>query len=388
MKTNGVISELSCSKLWTILGGHMEAVLVKNENNHEKRMGVVDVAFRNSVENMTISDLIYIKKLGEGQFGHVYLTYSNHTQEYYALKAISKGQIQEQSLEKHTQQEKAVLQLVNFPLIMKMYRTFKDNDFVFFLQSFVRGMELFDVIRQMDLLDNEQSQYYIGSMILAIEYLHSLKIIYRDIKPENIMIDDKGRLRLIDMGTAKILKSKAGMSRTYTILGTPHYMAPEILVGKGYGLLVDLWSIGICLYEFMCGQVPFGEDCEDPFEVYQLLSSQPLQYPVYFLTKENKIAKKMIEQLLHKSPDARLGGSFAALKAHQWFDSLDWDSLVEGHVTPPFVPSKKMIISEKDLERQVKAGIPVLDEIKKAAIKFKKKDDSRSSGMPNWDKEF
>ena len=102
MKTNGVISELSCSKLWTILGGHMEAVLVKNENNHEKRMGVVDVAFRNSVENMTISDLIYIKKLGEGQFGHVYLTYSNHTQEYYALKAISKGQIQEQSLEKHT----------------------------------------------------------------------------------------------------------------------------------------------------------------------------------------------------------------------------------------------------------------------------------------------
>ena len=114
-------------------------------------------------------------------------------------------------------------------------------------------MELFDVIRQMDLLDNEQSQYYIGSMILAIEYLHSLKIIYRDIKPENIMIDDKGRLRLIDMGTAKILKSKAGMSRTYTILGTPHYMAPEILVGKGYGLLVDLWSIGICLYEFMCG---------------------------------------------------------------------------------------------------------------------------------------
>ena len=134
--------------------------------------------------------------------------------------------------------------------------------------------------------------------------------------------------------------------------------------------------------------MPFGEDCEDPFEVYQLLSSQPLQYPVYFLTKENKIAKKMIEQLLHKSPDARLGGSFAALKAHQWFDSLDWDSLVEGHVTPPFVPSKKMIISEKDLERQVKAGIPVLDEIKKAAIKFKKKDDSRSSGMPNWDKEF
>lgn len=138
------------------------------------------------------------------------------------------------------------------------------------------------------------------------------------------MINEKGHLRLIDMGTAKVLKAKQGMSRTFTILGTPHYMAPEILLGKGYGLLVDLWSIGICLYEFMCGLVPFGEDCEDPYEVYQLISTQSLQYPVYFLVKSNKISKKMIEQLLNRSADARLGGSYAALKAHPWFDTLDW----------------------------------------------------------------
>jgi len=233
------------------------------------------------------------------------------TDDFYALQAISNGQIIEQNLEKHTVQEKAVLQLVNFPLIIKMYRTFQDNDFVYFLLSFVKGMELFDVIRQMDLLDNEQSCYYIGSMILAIEYLHSHKIVYRDIKPENIMINELGQLKLIDMGTAKILQTKKGICRTFTILGTPHYMAPEILLGKGYGLLVDLWSIGICLYEFMCGLVPFGEDCEDPYEVYQLISTQALQYPVYFLVKQNKIAKKLIEQLLNRSADARLGGSFA-----------------------------------------------------------------------------
>ena len=97
----------------------------------------------------------------------------------------------------------------------------------------------------------------------------------------------------------------------------------------------------------------------------------------------------MIEQLLHRSPDARLGGSFAALKAHQWFDALDWDALVEGNVKPPFVPSKKMIISKNELDRQVKAGYPVIDEIRKAAIKFKKRDDkSGSNSMPNWDKDF
>lgn len=240
----------------------------------------------------------------------------------------------------------------------------------------------------MDLLTNSQSTYFIGSMILAIEYLHSLKIIYRDIKPENIMINFKGQLILIDMGTAKILTPKKGMCRTRTILGTPHYMAPEILNQKGYGLNVDLWSIGICLYEFMCGLVPFGEDCEDPFEVYQLLATQPLQYPAYFLKKENRVAKKMIEQLLSRSPDARLGGSFAALKAHQWFDQLDWDQLLEGRVEPPYVPNKRMMISKSDLERQKNMAYPVLEEINKAGNQYQKTQKSSTAQNIDWDKNF
>ena len=94
-------------------------------------------------------------------------------------------------------------------------------------------------------------------MILCMEYLHSRNIVYRDIKPENIMVDSYGYIKLIDMGTAKFLKSKAG--KTFTIIGTPHYMAPEILSGKGYSFPVDIWSIGICCFEFMCGGVPFAE---------------------------------------------------------------------------------------------------------------------------------
>lgn len=175
-----------------------------------------------------------------------------------------------------------------------------------------------------DLLNNEQSQFYIGSMILAVEYLHKKNIVYRDIKPENIMIDEKGYLKLIDMGTAKILKNENGICRTNTILGTPHYMAPEILKGKGYSLSVDLWSIGITLYEFLCGRVPFGEECEDPREVYELIQKQEVKYPKYFDPNSNKLAKQLIEQLLNKIPDARLGGSYAALKAHRWFEQLDW----------------------------------------------------------------
>ena len=95
-------------------------------------------------------------------------------------------------------------------------------------------------------------------MILAIEYLHSLQIIYRDIKPENIMVDGDGYTKLIDMGTAKRLSLES--NRTFTIIGTPHYLAPEIIQGRGYSFPVDVWSIGICLYEFMSGAVPFAED--------------------------------------------------------------------------------------------------------------------------------
>jgi len=127
-------------------------------------------------------------------------------------------------------------------------------------------MELFDVIRVIGLCGTKDAQFFVGSIILALEYLHHNHIIYRDLKPENLMIDHTGRLILIDLGTGKKLIKKP--NKTFTIIGTPHYMAPEVLKNKGYNFLVDLWSLGICLYEFMCGDLPFGNDSDDPYDVY------------------------------------------------------------------------------------------------------------------------
>jgi len=116
-----------------------------------------------------------------------------------------------------------------------------------------------------------------------------------------------------------------GFKKTYTLLGTPHYMAPEILEGKGYSYQVDLWSLGICLYEFMVGELPFGEHVENPFDVYRLIISQTLVFPPYF---KNRQAKKMINQLLDRNPNARLGGdSYNSLKANPWFNDFDWVNL-------------------------------------------------------------
>lgn len=120
-----------------------------------------------------------------------------------------------------------MLKLVNFPLIIKLFNIYKDDYAAHFLLSVINGLDMFDMIRQIDLLDNDESRFYVGSMLLCLEYLHSQNIIYRDLKPENTMIDQKGYLRLIDMGTAKLLDRNS--PRTFTVLGTPHYMAPEII---------------------------------------------------------------------------------------------------------------------------------------------------------------
>lgn len=126
---------------------------------------------------------------------------------------------------------------------------------------------------------------------------------------------------MIDMGTAKILTQQRGPPRTFTIIGTPHYMAPEIITGKGYSFNVDLWSVGICLFEFVCGYVPFAEDAEDPYEIYEEIIKNDIKFPSHY---KDKKGKKIIVQLLNKIPDARLGGSYAALKANSWFDGFDW----------------------------------------------------------------
>ena len=125
------------------------------------------------------------------------------------------------------------------------------------------------------------------------------------------------------MGTAKIIKEENfNGARTFTIIGTPHYMAPEIIAGKGYNSYVDLWSLGVILFEFMCGFVPFGEDLSDPYAIYEeIIKKKEIMFPNYL---KDRMAKRLMIQLLNKVPELRLGGSFATLKANQWFEKFDW----------------------------------------------------------------
>ena len=113
--------------------------------------------------------------------------------------------------------------------------------------------------RKLDIISNEQAQFYIGNLILALEHLQKMKIVHRNLKLENVMVDNEGYPAIIDFGSAKIIKE-----RTYTIVGTPHYIAPEVIAGKGYSFSCDLWCMGVILYELICYEMPFGEQCNDP----------------------------------------------------------------------------------------------------------------------------
>ena len=162
-------------------------------------------------------------------------------------------------------------------------------------------------------------------------------------------------------------------------------MAPEIIQGKGYSYNVDLWSVGCCLYEFMAGSVPFAEELEDPYEIYEEIMKSDVKYPAHM--KDRK-AKKLCDQLLNKLSELRLGSSYASLKAHPWFDNFDWDKLYNKELVPPYKPRSDKVISDMDIQRQVQNGILVINEIKKENSQNKKQYKKELSKDPNWDKDF
>ena len=188
-------------------------------------------------------------KLGSGSYGNVSLVKSSKNKYFYAIKNISCKQILYNQLHQNLELERSILVKIDHPFIVKLVKTMKDKNYVYFLMDYIKGKELFDVIRDIGLLNKYQTQFYGASIMLA--------------KPENIMVLGNGYIKLIDFGTAKAIND-----RTKTIIGTPHYMAPEVILGEGYSFKVDFWSIGICMYEFMCGGVPFGENHEEAMDVY------------------------------------------------------------------------------------------------------------------------
>jgi cGMP-dependent protein kinase len=211
-----------------------------------------------------IEDLFYIKSLGKGKFGQVSLVHNGKN--YYAIKAVNQNLVQKQKmLIKYFVDERNILLTLEHPFIMKLVKTMKNKDYIFFLEEYISGTVMSQYLHnRKEKFNKSEIQFYIGALLLMIDYLNSMKICHRDIKPDNIMIDEKGYPKLIDFGTATVIKDF-----TSTIIGTPHYMAPEVLLGKGYSFSCDYWSIGIVAYELYYRKYPYGDKAKEPLQVYR-----------------------------------------------------------------------------------------------------------------------
>ncbi len=193
-----------------------------------------------------------------------------------------------------------------------------------------------------------------------LEYLHTHNIIYRDLKPENMIVNNDGYLKLIDMGTAKIIerKNENDVCRTFTILGSPHYLAPEVLEGKGYTFSADFYSLGVVFYEFICGCLPFGEELDDPYAIYKVrMSCNYLPFPQWI---DDRPTKTLIRRFLSRQSHKRFKG-WGQLKANVIFESIDWDKLMERKIEPFYKPKEHKIINIERMHKMINKGIKFKD---------------------------
>ena len=304
-----------------------------------------------AMQNMDIAlaNLLYVKTLGKGRYGHVVLARCDKC--FYALKTVCIKQAVKDRMEQYLLSEKAVLQLLDHPFVIKLVKTLKDDKHLFFLLEHVNGVTLDEyLVNRCLLYQVGETKFYTACLLLVVSYLHSKSVAHRDIKPNNIMIDKHGYIKLIDFGTAKLLHNY-----TSTVIGTPQYTAPEILKGKGYSISCDYWSIGVCAYEIFYGRTPFGNNCgTDVVAVYNSILSQQ---PQYSTNCSYRAVDEVIRMMLEKKVNRRVC-SVNVLKRQRLFDTGSqseskqntsgngtyqqckdyFDMIMNMEIKPPFVP--------------------------------------------------
>ena len=302
----------------------------------EKKLRNTLFSRHKTVKSVELNDFQIIKVLGRGTFGKVCLVQYKPTKEYFAMKSLKKDVLLDMDQVQSTILEKKILQSLDHPFLVGMIFCFQTEERIYFIMPFIRGGELFQHLRTEKFFKEDKARFYAASMGLALDYLHNHGIVYRDIKPENILIGEDGYLKLIDFGMAKMLK---GNEKATSFCGTPEYLAPEIITGEGHNRAADWWSYGILIFEMLCGIPPFY--CENTERMYDLITNAELRFPKRIQVSDN--AKDLIKKLLIKQQDKRLGVNkgFEEIKTHPFFQGFDFDALLAKKLEAPFIPVLK-----------------------------------------------
>ncbi|XP_050751644.1 cGMP-dependent protein kinase 2 [Gymnogyps californianus] len=276
-------------------------------------------------------NLEVVTTLGVGGFGRVELVKVKNENTAFAMKCIKKKHIVDTKQQEHIYSEKKILEQICSPFIVKLYRTFKDSKYVYMLLEACLGGELWSLLRDRGSFDEATTKFCVGCVTEAFDYLHHIGIIYRDLKPENLILDAEGYIKLVDFGFAKKIGSG---QKTWTFCGTPEYVAPEVILSKGHDFSVDFWSLGILVYELLTGSPPFSG--ADQMMTYNLILKgiEKLDFPKLITRRP----EDLIRRLCRQNPTERLGNlrnGINDIKKHRWLSGFNWDGLKVRKLTSP-----------------------------------------------------
>ena len=368
-------SAMALEKVLCYVLSKSEFQVILNDNNTKEYL-MKKLALQDT--EISLDSLNYIKFLGKGKFGTVSLVH-NH-KNIYAIKAISRKSVErEKILARYFVNERKIMLSLDHPFIVKMVKSMKNQHFCFLLIEYINGTNLDQYLTKRENKQNVyETQFYIGSILLMLDYLQKKFIAHRDIKPSNIMIDHNGYLKMIDFGTAKILTDY-----TSTIIGTPHYIAPEILQGRGYSLSCDFWSLGVCMYEIFYGKYPFGNYANEVIEIYKEILKNNFMFPVENSKVEN--VNYFIKGLLNKKVNERTC-NVSSLKKKPFFEGFEFDKLNDFKLKAPYKPNKQ------NFEKYLNENNPYENYVKEDSTVIKKKgknnEEIPSDYDPNWADEF
>ncbi|XP_076784512.1 serine/threonine-protein kinase N3 isoform X2 [Arvicanthis niloticus] len=303
----------------------------------DPRTGVVPaLAALSTRKPPRLQDFRCLAVLGRGHFGKVLLVQYKGTGKYYAIKALKKQEVLGRDEIDSLYCEKRILETVGragHPFLLSLLACFQTSSHVCFVTEFLPGGDLMMQIHE-DVFPEPQACFYLACVVLGLQFLHEKRIIYRDLKLDNLLLDAQGFLKIADFG---LCKEGIGFGeRTSTFCGTPEFLAPEVLTQEAYTRAVDWWGLGVLLYEMLVGECPFPGDTEE--EVFECIVNADVPYP-HFLSVQGL---ELIQKLLQKSPEKRLGAGerdAEEIKVQPFFRTTNWQALLARTVQPPFVPT-------------------------------------------------
>ena len=327
-----------------------------SSKKYKKDPEISDVTQTNIFNKFNLNNLKKLRLIGVGSYGKVYLVSDKtNNNQLYAVKILNKKFIEDQNLTKNIQIERKILEKFNNPFLVKLEYALQTKKRLYFFTQFMSGGDLSHHLYIENLFSQEKTKFYASELILAIEYLHNNNCIYRDLKPENITIDNEGHIKLIDFGLCKLLNEDVN---DFSVCGSPEYVAPEVIFNLEYGKEIDIWSLGVVIYEMLSGCLPFEIKGNT---ITQDIYNQKIKMFDYF----SKEAKDLIKHLLVVDPKKRY--NINQIKKHKFFKGIKWEDVEKKNLMPPFIPNKDLnnlyefFSDEKELKKIWKGNVKERD---------------------------